>query len=130
MNSSFKDLTVYKKAFMLAMEIFNITKSFPKEEKYSLIDQIRRSSRSVCSSIAEGYRKRRYEAHFISKISDADMENSETQVWLDFALECNYLNKVEYNNLFVVSEEVGKMLYHMINNPDKYLSSEMKEKIK
>ena len=80
MNLTFKDLTVYKKAFDLAMNIFKISKSFPKEEKYSLTDQIRRSSRSVCSSIAEAYSKRRYEAHFISKTSDADMENSETQV--------------------------------------------------
>ncbi len=90
---TFKDLTVYKKAFELAMEIFEISKSFPKEETYSLTDQIRRCSRSVCTSIAEAYRKRRYPMHFISKTSDADMENSETQVWLDFARECLFLKK-------------------------------------
>jgi four helix bundle protein len=89
---SFKDLIVYKKAFGQAMGVFELTKSFPKEEKYSLIDQIRRSSRSVCASLAEGYRKRQYPAHFVSKISDSDMENSETQVWLDFSLACNYIN--------------------------------------
>jgi four helix bundle protein len=116
----FRDLIVYQKAYKLALEIFEITKSFPKEEKYSLTDQIRRSSRSVCSSIAEAYRKRRYEAHFISKASDADMENSETQVWLDFALSYKYIDKKVYQNFKEKSEEVGKMLNHMIENPGKY----------
>lgn len=123
MNLSFRDLTVYKKAFSLAMEIFNISKNFPKEETYSLTDQIRRSSRSVCSSITEAYRKRRYEAHFISKTSDADMENSETQVWLDFSFECRYINNELYNDLLIKSEEVGKLLNHMIENPEKYLKN-------
>ena len=123
MNLSFRDLTVYKKAFSLAMEIFNISKSFPKAETYSLTDQIRRSSRSVCSSIAEAYRKRRYEAHFISKTSDADMENSESQVWLDFSFECRYINNELYNDLLIKSEEVGKLLNHMIENPEKYLTN-------
>jgi four helix bundle protein len=118
--SSFKDLVVYKKAFKLAMEIFEITKSFPKEEIYSLTSQIRRSSRSVCSNLGEGYRKRRYEAHFISKISDADMENSETQVWLDFSLECKYINKDLYEDLTQKSEEVGRLLNDMIVDPKKY----------
>ena len=118
--SSFKDLVVYKKAFKLAMEIFEITKSFPKEEIYSLTSQIRRSSRSVCSNLGEGYRKRRYEAHFISKISDADMENSETQVWLDFSLECEYINKDLYEDLTQKSEEVGRLLNDMIVDPKKY----------
>jgi four helix bundle protein len=85
-NQSFKNLAAYKKAFTLAMKIFEISKTFPKEEKYSLTDQVRRSSRSVAATIAEPYRKRKYEAYFISKNSDADMENSETQVWLEFAL--------------------------------------------
>src|SRR3972149_440863 len=123
MNLSFRDLTVYKKAFELAMEIFKVSKDFPKEERYSLTDQIRRSSRSVCSSIAEAYRKRRYEAHFISKTSDADMENSETQVWLDFSFECRYINNELYNDLLIKSEEVGKLLNHMIENPEKYLKN-------
>lgn len=118
--SSFKDLLVYKKAFKLAMEIFEITKTFPKEEVYSLTNQIRRSSRSVCSNLGEGYRKRQYEAHFISKISDADMENSETQVWLDFSLECNYIHKNTFDNLTIKSEEIGKLLNDMIVNPAKY----------
>ena len=118
-NTNFRDLTVYKKAFTLAMDIFHETKDFPKEEKYSLIDQIRRSSRSVCANIGEGYRKRKYEAHFISKATDADMENSETQVWLDYALACEYIGK--YKELFEKSEEVGKLLNHMITFPEKYI---------
>lgn len=121
MNLTFKDLTVYKKAFELAMQIFEVSKSFPKEEKYSLTDQIRRSSRSVCSSIAEAYRKRRYEAHFISKTSDADMENSETQVWLEFAFECKYIDKTTFEDLINRSSEIGRMLNHMIENPESYL---------
>ena len=120
MNISFRDLTVYKKAFELAMEIFKISKTFPKEETYSLTDQIRRSSRSVCTSIAEAYRKRKYEAYFISKSSDADMENSETQVWLDFSLSCKYIDRETYNDYLIRSEEIGKMLNHMIENPEKY----------
>lgn len=123
MKQSFKDLIVYKKAFDLAMKIFDCSKSFPKEETYSLTDQIRRSSRSVCASIAEAYRKRRYEAHFISKTSDADMENSETQVWLQFALECNYLSRIIFDELMNLSEEIGKLLNHMIENPKSYLKN-------
>lgn len=123
MKQSFKDLIVYKKAFNLAMKIFDCSKSFPKEETYSLTDQIRRSSRSVCASIAEAYRKRRYEAHFISKTSDADMENSETQVWLQFALECNYLSRIIFDELMNLSEEIGKLLNHMIENPKSYLKN-------
>ncbi|MDO8550818.1 MAG: four helix bundle protein [Ignavibacteria bacterium] len=106
MNISFRDLTVYKKAFSLAMEIFEISKKFPVEEKFGLTSQIRNSSRSVCSSVAEAYRKRKYPAHFISKISDADMENSETQVWLDFSLECKYIDSKLYKDLLIKSEEV------------------------
>lgn len=121
MNISFRDLTVYKKSFSLAMEIFDMSKSFPCEERYSLTDQIRRSSRSACSAIAEGYRKRIYEAHFVSKISDADMENSETQVWLEFALECKYISQEKYNSLICESEEVGKLINHMIEFSEKYL---------
>jgi len=117
---NFKDLLVYKKAFELAMDIFEMTKNFPSEEKYGLSSQIRNSSRSVCSNIAEGYRKRRYEAHFISKISDADMENSETQVWLDFSLSCGYIIEQKFKNLLKKSEEIGKLLNHMIENPEKY----------
>ncbi len=117
---TFRDLTVYKKAFKLSMEIFEITKKFPNEEKYGLISQIRRSSRSVCSNIGEGYRKRQYQAHFVSKSSDADMENAETQVWLDYSLSCKYIVESIYKDLIIKSEEVGKMLNHMIENPEKY----------
>jgi four helix bundle protein len=119
-NFNFKESTVYKKAFSLAMEIFEISISFPKEEKYSLTDQVRRSSRSVCANLAEAYRKKRYPAHFISKLTDCDAENSETNVWIDFALACNYIDEQISNSLRTKSEEVGKLLNHMINNPDKY----------
>ncbi len=117
---SFRDLTVYKKAFSLAMEIFEVSKKFPVEEKYSLTDQIRRSSRSICSCIAEAYRKRNYPAYFVSKTSDADMENSETRVWLDFALACKYISDETRNELESKSMEIGKLLNHMIENPEKY----------
>jgi len=120
--ASFRDLIVYKKSFQLAMEIFHMTKTFPKEEKFSLIDQIRRCSRSVCANIAEGYRKRRYVAHFVSKTTDSDMENSETQVWLDFSLACEYINKETYNDKTAKSEEVGRLLNDMIEKPEKYMN--------
>ena len=116
----FKDLTVYKKGFSLAMEIFHTSKKFPKEETYSLTDQIRRCSRSVCSNVGEGYRKRRYPKHFISKISDSDSENSETQVWLQFAHACEYKNDTIYTDYNNKSLEIGRMLNHMIENPGKY----------
>lgn len=116
----FKDLLAYKKAFHLAMEIFNISKSFPKEEKYSLTDQIRRSSRSVCANISEAYRKRRYPKHFVSKLTDADGENSETCTWLDFALTCEYITKEAHNKLSSQVEEIGKLINYMINNPNKF----------
>lgn len=118
--STFRDLKVYQKAFKLAMDIFNMTKSFPEEEMYGLTIQIRKSSRSVCSSIGEAYRKRKYPAHCVSKTTDADMENSETQVWLDFSLSCKYISKQIYQEYKERSEEIGKMLNHMIENPDKY----------
>lgn len=107
-------------AFELAMKIFETSKKFPKEERYSLTDQIRRSSRSVCSNIAEAYRKRNYPNHFKSKLSDSDAENSETQSWLQFANACNYIEESEFSELVRKSEEVGKLLNYMINNPGKY----------
>jgi four helix bundle protein len=119
--STFRDLKVYQKAFKLAMDIFELTKSYPEEEKFGLTIKKRKSSRSVCSSIEEGYRKRKYPAHFVSKLNDADMENSETQVWLDFSLSCKYIDKLKYKNLIERSEEIGRMLNHMIENPEKYL---------
>jgi len=109
-----QDLEVYKKAFSAAMRIFQLSKSFPKEETYSLTDQIRRSSRSVCANIAEAWRKRRYEAAFISKISDAEGESAETQTWLEFAVRCNYLDKETGRELFKEYDEVISMLVAMI----------------
>lgn len=123
---SYKNLIAYQKAFSSAMKIFKISKKIPKEEVFGLTSQIRRSSRSVCSNFAEGYRKRKYEAHFISKLTDADMENTETQVWLDFALACEYITTIEYNDLYNETEEVGKLLSFMIENPSKFLPASKK----
>ena len=103
------------------MEIFEITKSFPKEEIYSLTDQIRRSSRSVCANIGEGYRKRRYPRHFSSKMTDSDSECAETQIWLDFSSDCRYITKEIRDKLYEGYEEVGRMLRSMVNNPEKFL---------
>jgi len=116
----FKELLAFQKSFQLAMDIFQLSKSFPKEEKYSLTDQIRRSSRSVSANIAEGYRKRRYTNHFISKLTDSDAENSETNVWLEFSLKCEYKNIETYNNLNTKTIEIGRLINYMINNPDKF----------
>lgn len=120
----FKDLIVYQKAFELSMDIFETTKSFPKEETYSLTDQIRRSSRSVCANLAEAYRKRSYIKHFLSKITDCQMENSETEVWLDFSLKCKYITEETYKRLLALNDEVGKLLYHIYSNPNKYGATE------
>jgi four helix bundle protein len=114
----YKELLAYQKAFKLAMEIYDLSKKFPVEEKYSLTDQIRRSSRSVCSNMAEAYRKRRYVNHFISKLTDCDGENSETNVWLDFA--CNYISSENFNALNSKTIEIGKLINYMINNPEKF----------
>ncbi len=116
----FKELIVYKKAFALAMEVYKISKAFPKEEKYSLTDQIRRSSRSVCANIAEAYRKRLYVKSFINKLTDSDAENSETVVWLDFALACEYLSVEIHQNLLMEANEIGKLINYMILHPEKY----------
>jgi four helix bundle protein len=117
---SFRETSLYKKAFQQAKELFEISKSFPKEEIYSLTDQIRRSSRSVCTNYAEAHRKRRYSAHFISKLSDCDMENTETLVWLDFAKSFGYLNDDQYKFHIELNNEVGKLIGHAISNVDKY----------
>ncbi|MDP3353026.1 MAG: four helix bundle protein [Flavobacteriaceae bacterium] len=116
----FKKLLAYQKAFELSMEIFEISKSFPKNETYSLTDQIRRSSRSVCANMAEAYRKRDYVKHFISKLTDADSENSETQVWIDFSFNCKYISEETQDNLINRSLEVGKLINFMILNPEKF----------
>ncbi|NIS38233.1 four helix bundle protein [Candidatus Saccharibacteria bacterium] len=121
MPGDFKELKVYQLAYQLAMEIFQISKSFPKEEQYSLTDQVRRASRSVCTNIAEGYRKRNYPKHFSNKMTDADGEASETTVHLDFARDCGYITVNTYNSLIERYEEVGKMLGSMANNPQRFL---------
>ena len=112
-----QDLDVYKKAFAAAMEIFEISKAFPKEETYSLTDQIRRSSRSVCSNLAEGWRKRRYEAAFVNKFNDAEGEAAETQTWLEFAVRCQYIGRDAGRRLFAEFDEIIAMLVTMGNNP-------------
>lgn len=116
----FQDLLAYQKSFSLAMRIFEMTKSFPKDEMYSLTDQIRRSSRSVPANIAEAYRKRVYPKNFHSKLTDSDAENSETQVWLEFSFRCNYISEAVYNELLTESNEVGKLINYMILNPQKF----------
>ncbi len=116
----FRELRIYREAFDLAMQIFELSKDWPAEEKYSLTDQIRRSSRSVCEQIAEGWRKRRYIAHFRSKLTDADSEASETQSWLDFALKCGYVSEQVYNELDNGYEKVSGGLVSMINGAEQW----------
>ena len=120
MAGTLRDLKVYQLSQEQAMQIFNISKSFPKEEKYSLTDQVRRSSRSVCANLGEAYRKRQYPAHFISKVSDADMENTETQIWFDFAYQCKYMDHEIYQSLIQRSKSIGRILNYMINHPEKF----------
>ena len=119
--NSAKDLEVYKKAYKLAMDIFKISKTFPAEEKYALTSQIRRSSRSVCLNLREAWAKRRYEAHFISKLTDCDGENSEADSSLDFAKDCKYIKESEHKRLTGMCAEVGRMLGGMLNNPNKFI---------
>ncbi len=115
------ELEVYKKAFDAAMLIFEMSKKFPKEETYSLTDQIRRSSRSVCANLAEAWRKRRYKAAFISKLSDAESEAAETQVWLEFVTKCSYLQRDRASHLYQAYEEILRMLVPMINKPQSWV---------
>lgn len=119
--NSAKDLEVYKKAYALAMRLFEISKGFPSEERYALTNQIRRSSRSVCLNLREAWAKRRYEAHFINKLTDCDGENSETDSSLDFAMDCFYITADEHKSLTGQTTEIGKMLGSMINNPNSFL---------
>jgi len=114
------ELDVYKKAFGSAMDIFEASKSFPKEETYSLTDQVRRSSRSVCANLAEAWRKRRYEAAFVAKLSDAESEAAETQVWLEFAVKCDYLDRDRGGLLYQTYEEILRMIVAMINRPQSW----------
>lgn len=117
---NFKELLAYKKGYELDMDIFLLSKKFPAEERYSLTDQIRRSSRSVCTNLAEAYKRRRYKDYFTSKLNDCETENSETEVWLDFSMDCNYISNQEYQSLLAKNQEVGKLIWYMINNPDKF----------
>ena len=119
--TSAKELMVYRTAYELAMEIFEVSKRFPVEERYVLTSQIRRSSRSVCLNLREAWPKRRYEAHFISKLTDCDGENSETDSSLDFARDCQYLSMEQHAHLVTLAHEVGRMLGSMINNPTPFL---------
>jgi len=116
-----RDLEVYQRAFDLAMHIFQETKSFPIEERYSLTDQIRRSSRSVCANLAEAWRKRRYEASFVSKLSDAEAEAAETQVWIDFAIQCGYLNIEVGKELSDAYDNILGKVVSLINDPRPWL---------
>lgn len=118
---SAKELIVYRKAYELAMKVFASTKRFPREEQFALTSQIRRSSRSVCLNLREAWAKRRYEAHFISKLTDCDAENSETDSSLDFAKDCELISPTEHTELTSLCDEVGRMLGSMLRNPDSFL---------
>ena len=121
--NSAKNLKVYQKAYTLAIHIFKISKRWPSDEKYSLTDQIRRSSRSVCANLREAWAKRRYEAHFVSKLTDADGENSETDTWLDFARDCGYIDNDVHQRLAKESREIGPMLGSMLKKPGAFLEN-------
>lgn len=121
-----RDLKVFQLAYRLAMEIFHLTKHFPREELYSLTDQVRRSSRSVAANLAEGFRKRRYPNMLVNKLTDCDGEETETQVWLDFALDCGYMSSEDHGRLTVGYEEVGRMLSGMMAHPERFAPVELK----
>ncbi|MEI6322416.1 MAG: four helix bundle protein [bacterium] len=118
---STKDLEVYKRAYALAMEIYLRSRNFPQDERYTLTDQIRRSSRSVSMNLREAWAKRRYEAHFISKLTDCDGENAETETSLDFARDCGYLTPDQHADLVGRNREIGRMPGSMIGNPKPFL---------
>ena len=115
-----RDLKVYRLSFEAGMEVFELTKKYPKEEKYSLTDQIRRSLRSVSGNIAEAWRKRRYPKSFVAKLSDSDGESAETQVWLDYALACKYIEIEEHDQLYDKYEHIMAMLTNMITKPEQW----------
>ena len=120
--NSAKDLNVYNAAYELAMRVFALSKRFPPEEKFALTSQIRRSSRSICLNLREAWAKRRYEAHFISKLTDSDGENGETDSSLDFAKDCGYITSEQHAELVALSHEVGRMLGSMLRNPAPFLN--------
>ncbi len=117
---SYKELEVYKKSRILSREIFELTREFPKEEKYSLVNQVRCSSRSIGAQIAESWGKRKYERHFILKLTDADSEQFETQHWIEVSYECGYINQPKMENIINQCESIGKMLYSMINKSSSF----------
>jgi len=117
---SHKELDVYVLSFEIAMKLFVISKRFPKEETYSLTDQIRRSSRSVCANLAEAFRKRRYQKAFVSKLSDSESEAAETQTWLDFSLSCEYITELEYNALNETYDKILGKLVNMSLHPENW----------
>ena len=119
----YKDLKVFQLSYKLSMKIFEITKTFPKEEKYSLTDQIRRSSRSIPVNLAEAWKKRRYIKLFVTRIIDAAGEAGETEVWLNFSLDCGYINKEKYDYFIEGYDEVSRMLFGMIAKPEKFCAS-------
>lgn len=124
---SAKEPDVYRQAYALAMEVFRISKAFPSGERFALTGQLRRSSRSVCANLREAWAKRRYEAHFISKLTDADGENSETDTWLDFARDCGYLSRDDHGRLVSKSELVGRKLGAMLRTPAPFLTSNIQK---
>ena len=119
-RNGYKALVIYQKTFRFAMDIFHLTKKFPEEERFNLTSQIRRSSRSVCANIVEGYRKRVYPKQFVNKLRISDGEASETMLWLEFALACGYITQEEFNKLEATLDEVGYMLASMIKSPEKF----------
>lgn len=119
--AGFREMFVYQKSFDLAVRIFRLTKAFPKEELFGLTSQVRNSSRSTCANFGEAYRRRRYKAHLVAKLTDSDSENTETQVHLDMAVACEYATQEQVAPLIALSEEVGLMLNHLIENPEKLL---------
>jgi len=120
---SAKELMVYKKGYELAMRVFKLSRTFPVEERFALTSQVRRASRSVCLNLREAWAKRRYEAHFISKLTDCDGENGETNSCLDFALDCGYLTAAEHSEMVALSAEVGRLIGSMLLHPEKWLQS-------
>ena len=123
--ASAKDLAVCKKSYALAMRIFQVTKRFPAEERYALTGQLRRSSRSPCRSLREAWAKRRYQAHFVSKLTDADGENGETDTSLDMACDCGYITNAEHAEMTAECAQIGRMLGAMIQSPEKFLTSDL-----
>ncbi len=121
--ASVVDLDVYDLGYRLAMEVFRVTRTFPPDERYALTDQVRRSSRSVCANLREAWAKRRYPAHFLSKLTDCDGENGETATWLNFARDCGYLTQDTFETMIQMNREVGAMLGAMIKNPAPFLQT-------